>query len=191
MDKDFRENRVGYFVEKLQNPCKKKLQKMVYLTQELEGLKLGFDYDLHFYGPYSAQLNGITSKLAAEGIIKFDYEGYSHLMSITDDAKKAVAEDAADIENETKESINNILSCYETKTASELELLATTLYVIRYFDNTQDTQKILAGVHKIKGEKYKDSQIKQSINELKSYNENLFESKVLPASFLGKNESIN
>ena len=37
-------------------PCKKTLQKIVYLIEEAGGPKK-FDYTIHFYGPYSADLD--------------------------------------------------------------------------------------------------------------------------------------
>jgi len=45
-----------------QIPGKKVLQKLVYLIEK-KGLNLGFDYSIHYYGPYCAQLDDAVHSL--------------------------------------------------------------------------------------------------------------------------------
>ena len=135
-------------------PCKKTMQKMVYLLQEAH-VDLGFDYSIHFYGPYSAELDSEIRYLSDCGQLNMDITEYGHMLS---------ANDSTDIPS-TDESAHNIISYFGSKTPSQLELLATTLYVQREISNTV-SEDIINGVKKIKGTKYSSTQIDQAIHEL-------------------------
>ena len=58
-------------------PVKKALQKTVFLIEQ-KGVSLGYDYVLHFYGPYCAELDQETAQLRTNGIIKFEYGQFGH-----------------------------------------------------------------------------------------------------------------
>ena len=53
-------------------PCKKTLQKIVFLI-EAKHVRLGCDYGIHFYGPYSADLDFAVRELCDEGVLKIDF----------------------------------------------------------------------------------------------------------------------
>ena len=66
-------------------PCKKALQKIVFLI-EAKHVDLGCDYGIHFYGPYSADLDFAVRELNDEGILKIDYTPMEHLISVVGDS---------------------------------------------------------------------------------------------------------
>ena len=161
------QNNVAYVIYKIQSitgekPGKKTLQKMIYLAKA-EGLDLGFDYGIHFYGPFSAALDSEVTFLVADNIVNIEYRGYSHLLGIDDlscDIKSNIGQ-----ENEKK--LEDVIKKYESKNPSELELLTTAHYVQKKLQG-HDLQSIVSGVQKIKGTKYNDIEIKKAIIEMES-----------------------
>jgi len=137
-------------------PCKKAIQKVIYLIQEAGG-SLGFDYRIHFYGPYSADLDTEIRYLCSCGDLTIKETGHGHLISVND-----ISETPSISPN-----IQNVISIFGSKKPAQLELLTTALYVQRALSNP-NSEDIIAGVIKIKGQKYEIEQIKDSISELKA-----------------------
>ena len=133
--------------------CKKKLQKLVYLVEN-KGVDLGCDYILHFYGPYSADLDYAVRDLCADGIVNIEYTPSAHKLSLSSTSEKC------DYNNET---ITTVVEEFKKDSPSDLELIATALYV---FNVRKDKAKIEEGVRKIKGDKYNTAQINNAINRL-------------------------
>lgn len=48
--------------------AKKTLQKLVYLIEK-QGVNLDYDFSIHYYGPYSSELNYAIYSLQMQGII--------------------------------------------------------------------------------------------------------------------------
>ena len=144
-------------------PGKKKFQKLVYLVENEGNVKLGFNYEIHFYGPYSSELDNVLVELGGEGLIYYDYQGSSHLICVNelnedDDFYKT------DLTDDELQSIERIFSIFGNRTPNELELLTTAHFA---FQKLQDksTPNIINGVKKIKGEKYTDAEIEQALKE--------------------------
>jgi uncharacterized protein YwgA len=142
-------------------PCKKTLQKIVYLVQE-KNMDLGFDYVIHYYGPYSSDLDFTVQKMAWDGIVNINKTNSGHMIAIN--------ENCSEVQEHTKD--NDILCTvrkFAKETPSTLELLATTLFVERNSINrTKD--KIINGVIKIKGDKYSNTEIEDAIKRLSREN---------------------
>ncbi|MCK9217199.1 MAG: hypothetical protein M0P77_04675 [Firmicutes bacterium] len=166
-------NNVAYVINCIneisgKRPGKKVLQKIVFLIQE-KGVDLNFEYGLHFYGPYSGGLDGETTFLNADGIIKLDCSGYSHLMSINDEVFYIESNNLTD---KQKETICGLIYHFKDRTPAELELLTTALYAYNHLQNkTEDS--IISGVQKIKGSKYSINQIRESLKEFSYFNKTL------------------
>ena len=136
-------------------PCKKSLQKIVFLI-EAKGIPLGCDYGIHFYGPYSADLDYAVKELSDEGILEIEYTGTQHKISVKDETMLAQYAD---------DTVRSVLQEFANDKPSELELLTTALFV--YLESNKDTSKILDGVIKIKGNKYSQVRIQEAITRLK------------------------
>ncbi len=141
-------------------PCKKTVQKVVYLLEEAEESP-EFDYTIHFYGPYSADLDYEIQDLAAQGVLNIDYTDRGHFISVND------TDEMGDVQLSVREQ--EIIDSFGKESPSKLELVATTLFVQRA-KNATDTSQILPGVKKIKGSKYSDREICDAIGELHSQN---------------------
>lgn len=137
-------------------PCKKTVQKIFYLIEEA-GDCVGLDYTIHFYGPYSADLDYELQNLIAKGGLTIEYTKYGHFISTTD---KKTAE-----QNKLDDTAASVINSFGSKTPLELELLATTLFVQRNAEDASELE-IASGVKRIKGAKYSDSQINAAIEEL-------------------------
>lgn len=147
---------VKKITEKNEPPCKKSLQKIVFLI-EAKGIELGCDYGIHFYGPYSSDLDFAVRDLSDDGILKIDYTGMGHKISVQSLPDTVDAYDNPCVEN--------IINEFASETPSFLELLTTALYV--YLQSNKQTSTIVAGVQKIKGSKYSIGEINSAITRLR------------------------
>ena len=136
-------------------PCKKMLQKIVFLIEE-KNLDLGCDYTIHFYGPYSADLDYAVRKLSDEDILKIDYTPTAHLISI---------KDRNFIQGYSSKLIEEVVKEFSHNTPNELELITTALYAYKQLNN--NVAKIKENVIKIKGNKYSNEKIDKAIERLK------------------------
>lgn len=134
-------------------PCKKTLQKIVFLI-EAKQVDLGCDYGIHFYGPYSADLDFAVRELCDEGVLKIDYTPTEHFISVADSSM---------VGNYSDQTVDQVIGTFGKESVSELELIATALYV---YMSVKDKEKIKAGVLKIKGSKYADTRIDAAIEKL-------------------------
>ena len=134
-------------------PCKKTLQKIVYLI-EAKKVPLGCEFGIHFFGPYSADLDYALRQLDDDGIVSIHYTPMEHLISVTDDTI------AKGYDNPI---VDKTIQEFALESPSDLELIATALYV---FIQTKDRNSIMAGVKKIKGNKYSSSRINWAIGKL-------------------------
>ncbi len=136
-------------------PCKKTLQKMVYLIEK-KGVNIGCDYGIHFYGPYSPDLDFAVREMCDEGVLMIEYSSMEHKIKIVDKSF---------IEPYENGVIDEVINQFGRETSAELELLATALYV---YYQVADAEKIKAGVLKIKGSKYSERRIDSAIECLKT-----------------------
>lgn len=152
-------------VEKFQKPSKKALQKLIYLI-ERKGVNLGYNYSIHYYGPYSANLDFAIHSLQMQGLIDIVQDGMTHRIQTTE---------LYDIEegNHLTESeigtINNVLDKFGSMSAFDLELITTTDYVAREIQRSKEMcniESIVEGVLRIKGDKISIDKIKQAIDTL-------------------------
>ena len=141
-----------------ESPCKKKVQKIAYLIQEANAPDdLGFDFSIHFFGPYSRDLDSEIRYFYNCGDLNVEITNYEHRLSVNNH------EDATPV----NQAVQNIIDKFARKNPSELELLATTLYIQREVQDAR-RQDIVNGVFKIKGSKYSETQISEAIQELES-----------------------
>src|SRR4030042_2622370 len=71
---------ICYIVDKLKDVGKIRMQKLVYFLQWLFDVPLGYDYKMHYYGPYSDELNDdlIAMQLSKNVEIGADPSGYGY-----------------------------------------------------------------------------------------------------------------
>ncbi len=140
-------------------PCKKSIQKIIYLLKEspISQKDFEYNYSMHFYGPYSSELDFELQNLVAENLLSIEYTNFGHLLSTSN-------KNMDNLENEF-----HILRSFGTLSPSQLELLATTLYVKRESPNSSNDE-IINLVKRIKGEKYSYSEIDNALLTLQKEN---------------------
>lgn len=136
-------------------PCKKTLQKIVFLIEAKE-VDLGCEYGIHFYGPYSSDLDFAIHELSEEGALSIQYTPMEHTISVVDSSLYPDYSDS---------KVDEVINTFGKETPSELELLATALYVYLKLD---DVSKIKSNVIKIKGSKYSPARIDAAIKKLQN-----------------------
>ena len=158
-------NNVAYIIKQISDitghqPVKKALQKTVFLIEK-KGVDLGFEYMLHFYGPYCAELDHETAQLSADGIITFNYSQYGHKMSVSSECGEILSEG---LSGSQASIITDVIQRYKDQSASDLELLTTAIYA---YDHTgvKTRADVAENVKKIKGEKYNDTEIAWALSE--------------------------
>lgn len=135
-------------------PCKKTLQKIVFLIQAKK-VNLGCDYGIHFYGPYSSDLDFAIRELCDDGILDIMYTPMEHKISVVD---------RTSISEYNNQTVNDVIKEFGKDSPSDLELLATALYV---FLHVRNVAKVKDGVVKIKGTKYSLQKIDEAIARLR------------------------
>jgi len=140
-----------------QYPAKKQLQKLVYLIQA-NGVDLGYEYGIHFYGPYSEGLSHDLLGLCVSGLINFQLNGQRHeIISYASNVKMTLPPDSEKL-------VDNIINEYSNATLHELELVTTAHFVAVNIGGSEDD--IYDGVVRIKGDKNTGSQIRAAIRDL-------------------------
>ena len=137
-------------------PCKKTLQKIIYLIEN-KGVNLGCNYGIHFYGPYSSDLDFAVRELSDDGILNIQYTLTEHRISVS---KETNFLEKHTFDNST---VDDVINEFSKDSPSELELIATTLYV---YLQVKDIDKVMPGVIKIKGSKYSTTRIQSTIDRL-------------------------
>jgi len=153
-------------ISEYQQPGKKALQKLIYLIEK-KGVDLGYDFSIHYYGPYSSALDDSIHAMQLQGILEIIPDGMNHRIRLTDLSDMMESEKFS---LKDEQIIQNVLESFGPMTAFELELITTTDFVARELCKTLGNctnDDIIEGVKKIKGDKFSYEKIKQAILLLK------------------------
>ncbi len=136
---------------------KKVVQKLMYFI-ERSGLDMDLDYCLHFYGPYSVELDEEIYYLTANHEVKIDIKGNTHVISVNDDFG------SESISNEDEEIIETVMKRFGGLSPTDLEALATIDYV--HIKTKLQGEELINKVLQIKGEKFKIDKLFEYLNTL-------------------------
>ncbi len=143
------------------------IQKGIFLLQE--GLKenLGYEYKIHYYGPYSQEVTDILYDLEDMNYldIKYDDENECYKIQITEKGINYLNEKREEYEIQ-KEKINLVKSLIEDASVDEMELISTTLF----FSKITKTEASCIEQVMIAKPHFKEKQIKDAFNKLKDCN---------------------
>lgn len=150
------------------------LQKMVFLLQEIYGVDCGYDFTLYSYGPFDSQLLGDLDLVESWGCVKVEKAkssagGYRIVPAGEAGKIRDKASDFLDSES-TQSAMNELIENYGGKSARDLELRATLIYVDKDWQRRKGlpSRKALYDiVHEIKP-KFSDADMNSAINELES-----------------------
>ena len=148
------------------------LQKMVYLLQEVYGVKCGYQFDLYTYGPFTSQLlqdldvvetfKGVQISSVISGMGGYHIE--------TGERNKELREKAGEFlgDSVVSKAINNLIENFGSFNAKELELLSTIVYVNRDMKEEElSRQDLLQMVRDVKP-KFSHSDIEDAVSKLEA-----------------------
>ncbi len=160
-------NRYAALVEVIcrkNNPGKKTVQKLMYLV-ERKGVKLGLNYRIHFFGPYSSKLEDALNIMNNRGIIHIDTSGVTHRISIKNKLKK----EHNSLSKDEKRIVNLVMKEFGAKSPRYLEGITTLDFVACLLKDKgiRDEKHIIEEVNRIKGEKFSNNQLQDYLCTLK------------------------
>jgi len=147
---------------------KKKLQKLVYILQQLEGVSAGFRFRFFTYGPFSDDLAVSLDVAERMGGVRVDYDPGANAYQISGGSKAgSVIGNGQEFLQTHEEAINRVLERFGDRTAMELELIATIVYLLE--ENGQmGSDEMIKRVIELKP-KYDRQRVSRAIGELSKY----------------------
>ena len=148
------------------------MMKYVYLLQKIFKVPFGYDYSIYTYGPYASTVMEDIDYANSIEIIDVRRQIYDNGISgyhITP-SKKAeyILEKEAETVHRYKPVIGEMLSLFKKKSAKDLELLTTIIYIYaNYTANGWQVEEVPQNVHEIKPH-FELEMITKECNELNS-----------------------
>lgn len=147
------------------------IMKLLYILQTVKGVPLNYDFRLYTYGPFDSEvlsdLDYAVSLDALSSDITYNANGYNYNIQLSE-AAGYYTEKASDFLEEHRDEIEWVVNKFSHKSARDLELLSTTIFVDRAFSNRResvDVEKLAQQVKEIKP-RFKDEEIKAAISFL-------------------------
>jgi hypothetical protein len=127
------------------------IQKAVYFLQALLGLPTGFDFILYKHGPYSFDLSEELTALRADYLFEMDYRspGYGPGLVPTPTSAELRTRYPITLAKHARE-LGFVAGIFGAKGVTELEKLATALYVTRELGETAATPQRANRLHDLK-----------------------------------------
>lgn len=145
-------------------PGKKTLQKLLYLV-ERKGINLGLNYKIHFFGPYSSNLDDYLHDFESTGLININTSSRTHSITVVDKSKIECV-----LEQKELEIAKAIIETFSKLKPLELEALTTIDYVANNIVKEANENKVIGKVKEIKGTKFNDAFLVEQYNLLKELN---------------------
>lgn len=151
---------IKYIVDKLGDVGKTKIQKLIYILQNVFNIPIGYIFKIHYFGPYSEILDDdlIDMKLHELLSIEPSPDGYGyHINSMNRDDSSLSLNVKFD-----PEKLNRCLEIFGDLSISDLELLST----IHFVKNTVKNRKDVIDKVAILKPKFNRDNIADSYDEL-------------------------
>lgn len=114
------------------------IQKSVYFLQELTEVPTGFNFILYKHGPYSFDLSDELNEMKAKNILSFEPKVFPYGPSYREGAAaQLIATQYSQKADEYRKEIDFVAGIIGNKGVSELERLATALFVIKESGGSQ------------------------------------------------------
>jgi uncharacterized protein YwgA len=154
------------------NLGKTALQKLIYLLQELQKVDVGYEFSLHNYGPFSAELQAdldLVESLRGVNVNASEY-GWEIVPGSKCEALRQKANEFLSEQMET--AIRNVIDEFGGYPTKKLELISTIIFADREFQRTDHSSKVprsklVSLVHEIKPH-FSENKISEVITELEN-----------------------
>lgn len=145
-------NRKSVIIKMLQeNPDmgKTAVMKTIFMLQQVKHVDLGCEFSIYTYGPYNADVMEDIDELVSDGLLSSnaysykDYIGYA--LNATDSGARAVQS----LQDKDAAALKEILDFVKGKTAKDLELYSTIIYVEDWYSKHEKANNIDAIIKKV------------------------------------------
>ena len=163
---------IHYVVSACKGLGKTKIQKLIYLAQEVFGLPLKYAVQMYHYGPYSFDLEDDLSRMRLYGILSIDQDnsGYGyHVSPILSDLPDDFG---TPLTGEDKKALDNAIQHFGKLNAQDLELRATIHFVAKIIGNGKN-EDVVNNVRTLKP--------KFSVDKIRVVYEQLRQDNLLPS----------
>jgi uncharacterized protein YwgA len=151
------------------------LQKMVFLLQEVYHVNVGYDFGFHTFGPFAAELLGDLNFAESMGFVtvkSVEETGGNGYVIESGDIIEGVLQNPAvsPFLSQHKEAIDALVKGFGNKTAKELELLTTIIYLnkeIMWDANKLTQEEAISKIRELKP-KFSAGEIVDGMIELKT-----------------------
>ncbi|WP_165046229.1 hypothetical protein [Adlercreutzia sp. ZJ138] len=143
---------------------KKKFQKLVYLVETLGRVNLGYQYQIHLYGPFSKGLDDDLRELSSKNQVVYVRQNRSYLLHLTSEGEE-VLHTADNMKCTSFDAIKRIFDQFSSRSPRDLELLTTSCFALNKLGDEADRESLKNCVTRIKGSKFTAEDIEQSVNE--------------------------
>ena len=141
-------------VERIVSLCgdtgKTKIQKITYFLQEAVGVQLGYPFRMHYYGPYSDDLDGIVSLAQMMGYIEIkpDLNGFGYHVTLGSESGN-LAFGKPDLPPDLEQSMTSAAKTLGNLDTPQLELYAS-IHLISRSRKEPHKDEVLETVHRLK-----------------------------------------
>jgi uncharacterized protein YwgA len=166
LEHEFRQALVAYLAEKHGangSLGKKAVQKYVHILSSLSGKNLGYDFSFYTYGPFSRDLASDLDLLSSAGLLDITYNSSDNAYSIR--STPAASALVAALPNDIRSVADNVWDRFSGRTAKQLELTSTILFVHDEESIAPNANEMTERVKALKP-KYSIADIKQSQSEV-------------------------
>lgn len=116
---------IQYLVDKFRRLGKVQLQKTTYFLEKAFQIPMGYDYVMHYYGPYSFDLDDTLSEMQGSGILRIDQVIYPTGYYGYDISLGKNAESDLKLPNEYEVKADQVVDIFKPMDAQTIELWAT------------------------------------------------------------------
>jgi len=170
MEEKQRAEIIQYLVDKLQQSGKVKLQKTMYFLQEALGVPLDYDYEMHYYGPYSFGLDDTLSEMQGKGVLSISQVLYSGGYFGYDISLGKNAESDLKLLSEYKDKADKIVDIFNPMDAQTIELWATIHFVCSILNEKKGDSNKEAVVKEVRllKPKFSEQDIEKAYDEMQN-----------------------
>ena len=149
---------------------KKAVQKLVYLCQDLYRVPTGYHFTLYTFGPFSRDLSADIDILSNLDVISVKYDDDHDAFHISPGTRcdKYIREGSRFIAS-NEEKIVRLLKQFRNRTARDLELSATMLYLIGHSPQGRNSDEDTVGKLLQLKPKYTKKEARARLSELKEF----------------------
>jgi len=153
MNLSYEKNMILNLLERNPDMGKTAVMKTLFFLKEVKKINLNYDFSIYTYGPYSADVSEDVDELISEGSITSTMYPYQNYIGYELNVSEKVKSNIEHLDDIGTRAITEILSFIHGKSAKDLELYSTIIYINNlYLKNTwkKDAQSIVRKVKEIK-----------------------------------------